>query len=67
MGTMFGFAFGGLNYKGPTSIPNLEVPVECTLNELYNGCTKQVTYTRTVSHYWLTRGLQFVIDVDFEA
>lgn len=48
MGTMFGFAFGGLSYQGPTSIPNLEVPVECTLNELYNGCTKHVTYNRTV-------------------
>jgi len=48
LGTLFGFAFGGLNYKGPSKIPNLEVPVECTLNELYNGCSKRVTYTRTV-------------------
>lgn len=49
---MFGFAFGGLNYKGSTSIPNLEVLVKCTLNELYNGCTKNVTYDRTVNTYY---------------
>ena len=45
---MFGFAFKGLNYEGAKSIPNLEVPVDCTLNELYNGCSKEVTYTRVV-------------------
>lgn len=48
LGSMFGFAFKGLNYEGAKSIPNLEVPVDCTLNELYSGCSKQVTYTRTV-------------------
>ncbi len=48
LGSMFGFAFKGLNYEGAKSIPNLEVPVDCTLNELYNGCSKEVTYTRVV-------------------
>jgi len=48
LGSLFGFAFGGLNYKGPTSIANLEVVVECTLNELYNGCSKKISYNRTV-------------------
>lgn len=45
---MFGFAFKGLNYEGAKSIPTLEVPLDCTLNELYSGASKQVTYTRTV-------------------
>jgi DnaJ homolog subfamily B member 13 len=48
LGSLFGFAFGGLNYGGARSVPKLEVIVECTLNELYNGCSKKVTYTRTV-------------------
>ena len=48
LGSMFGFAFKGLNYEGAKSIPNLEVPVDCTLNELYTGCSKEVTYTRVV-------------------
>lgn len=48
LGSLFGFAFGGLNYSGIRSVPTLEVVVECTLNELYNGCSKKVTYTRTV-------------------
>lgn len=45
---MFGFAFGGLNYQGPTSIDDLVVNVECTLNELYSGCSKEVRYERRV-------------------
>jgi len=48
LGSLFGFAFKGLNYQGPKSIPNLEVTVDCTLNELYTGCSKDVTYTRIV-------------------
>ena len=48
LGSMFGFAFKGLNYQGAKSIANLEVPLDCTLNELYTGCSKEVTYTRIV-------------------
>lgn len=45
---MFGHAFKGLNYQGSKLTPALEVPLDCTLNELYNGCTKLITYTRTI-------------------
>jgi len=31
--------------------PTLEVVVDCTLNELYNGCSKTVTYNRTVLNH----------------
>lgn len=48
LGSLFGFAFKGLSYEGPKSIGTLEVPLDCTLNELYTGCSKEVTYTRTV-------------------
>lgn len=36
----------------PTSIekviPNLVVPVHCTLSELYNGCTKEISYEKQI-------------------
>jgi DnaJ family protein B protein 13 len=45
---MFGYSFGGQNYKYRDAIPTLEVDVPCTLNELYNGCTKSVRFRRVV-------------------
>lgn len=29
-------------------VPNLVVPVQCTLTELFNGCTKEVSYDKKV-------------------
>jgi DnaJ family protein B protein 13 len=48
LGSLFGFAFGGLNYQGVKSVKTLDVLVECSLNELYNGCSKTVTYTKSI-------------------
>eukprot|EP01016_Furgasonia_blochmanni_P034292 TRINITY_DN3679_c0_g1_i3.p2 TRINITY_DN3679_c0_g1~~TRINITY_DN3679_c0_g1_i3.p2 ORF type:complete len:214 (-),score=49.83 TRINITY_DN3679_c0_g1_i3:938-1579(-) len=45
---MFGHAFGGQNYKPTLVNPPLIVPVKCTLNELYNGCSKKVAFARIV-------------------
>jgi len=47
-GSFFGKAVRGLNQ--PKSLPpeDLVVPVECTLEELYNGCSKEVFYARRV-------------------
>jgi len=48
LGSLFGSAFGGANHKD-TNVP-LEKTIECdcSLEELYNGCEKQMTYTREV-------------------
>jgi hypothetical protein len=46
-GSMFGSSFGNQNFKGISFVPNLIVSVPCTLNELYNGCSKLVQYERT--------------------
>lgn len=43
---MFGHAFGGQHYERKTLPPTLKVEVQCTLNELYNGCAKRVKYSR---------------------
>lgn len=29
-------------------VPNLVVPVHCTLTELFNGCTKEISYDKKV-------------------
>ena len=46
-GTLFGYAFGGMKQKPPQSLPPLVIPVTCTLNELYSGCLKPVSFTRS--------------------
>lgn len=43
-----GYAFGAQNFPGIPPPPNLEVQVDCTLNELYNGCSKDIKYLRTI-------------------
>mmetsp|Transcript_16469 Transcript_16469/g.29704 ORF Transcript_16469/g.29704 Transcript_16469/m.29704 type:complete len:215 (-) Transcript_16469:393-1037(-) len=46
--TMFGAALRGIKAAPAEAPANLEVEVECTLGELYNGCTKTVAYTKRV-------------------
>ncbi|EAR85350.2 DnaJ (Hsp40) family B protein (macronuclear) [Tetrahymena thermophila SB210] len=48
VGSLFGYAFGAQNQSAPLPPKPLHVVVECTLAELYNGCSKNVTYQRTV-------------------
>jgi DnaJ family protein B protein 13 len=44
--SMFGYAFGGLRGTDPSPPLDLRVEVPCTLEELYNGCLKEVKYSR---------------------
>jgi len=47
-GSMFGSAFGGQNFPGLPPVKDLIIEVECTLNELYSGCMKEVKYMKTL-------------------
>lgn len=46
--TLFGSATGGLEAPAKEPPSNVVVPVDCTLAELYNGCEKEVIYSRVV-------------------
>jgi DnaJ-class molecular chaperone len=43
-GSMFGDAFGGQNYPKPVAPKDIELTLNCTLYELYNGCLKKIAY-----------------------
>lgn len=45
-GSMFGDAFGGQNQPKTPAPKDIEVVLECTLHEFYNGCMKSVEYDR---------------------
>lgn len=47
-GSMFSSAFGGLYSKEDSPSDNLVVELECSLDELYNGCLKKLVYERRV-------------------
>jgi len=47
-GSMFSSSFGGLYAKEEAQEENLVVELECTLEELYNGCIKKLSYERRV-------------------
>ena len=48
MGSLLGFAFDAKYYDEIAKNDDLVVNVECTLNELYNGASKTVSYTKRV-------------------
>ncbi len=43
---MFGDAFGGQNQPKIAAPKDIEVLLECTLHEFYNGCMKQIEFDR---------------------
>jgi DnaJ family protein B protein 13 len=45
---MFSSSFGGQYYKEKDPLKNVEVEFECTLEELFNGCAKKLSYQRRV-------------------
>ena len=50
-GTLFGYAFGGLENKEQYYSSHLVVDVPCKLEELFKGCSKPVSYHRKVSRF----------------
>lgn len=48
-GSLFGHAYGGLNYKEDHQLEDLTVIVHCTLHELYLGVAKVLSYDRRVN------------------
>ena len=47
-GTMFSSAFGGQHEPKKKSLENVEVNLDLTLEELYNGCVKVLKYKHKV-------------------
>ena len=47
-GSMFSSSFGGLYAKEESNSENLIVELECSLEELYNGCIKKLSYERRI-------------------
>ena len=47
-GSYFGTAYRGLNQPAPTPAKDIEVTVDVTLEEIYNGSRKEVSYERQV-------------------
>lgn len=47
-GSLFGTAMRGMNQPENSRPLNLEVTVACSLEELYNGCSKSIEYERQV-------------------
>ena len=45
-GSAFSSAFGGNNERKSAPLPAITVELECTLEELYNGCVKPLKYTK---------------------
>lgn len=45
---MFGSAYGGASQRPPKAPIDLIIRCECTLEELYLGCMKRLTYEREV-------------------
>jgi len=51
LNSIFGSAFGGLNNPEEEPLPNILISLPCTLEELYNGCIKTVTYSKHTLNY----------------
>lgn len=45
-GSAFSSAYGGQNVREVPPLEDIIVDLECTLEELYNGCIKKVTYQK---------------------
>ena len=51
LNSIFGSAYGGLNRPEDVPLPNIVIPLECTLEEIYNGCNKNISYTKNTLNY----------------
>ena len=51
LNSIFGSAYGGLNKPKDPPLPNIIISLPCTLEELYNGCIKTITYNKNTLNY----------------
>ena len=51
LNSIFGSAYGGLNRPEEAPLPNIIISLPCTLEELYNGCIKTITYSKNTLNY----------------
>jgi len=51
LNSIFGSAYGGLNRKKEPPLQNITLSLPCTLEELYNGCIKKITYKKNTLNY----------------
>lgn len=49
--SVFGSAFGGQNKQKEKELSPIHIYLECTLEELYNGCVKTITYKKNNINY----------------
>ena len=64
--TIFGNAFGGQNQPPMRKLPDMNVDLECTLEELYNGCIKTIKYTKKQINYDLRTTSDKEVSLDVE-
>ena len=64
--SVFGSAFGGQNKKSEEKLKNIEINLNCSLEELYNGCVKTIKYKKKAISYDLrtTEDKEVCIDVE---
>ena len=51
LNSIFGSAYGGLNRPEDPPLQNIVISLPCTLEELYNGCIKTITYNKSTLNY----------------
>ena len=51
LNSIFGSAYGGLNRPEESPLQNIIITLPCTLEELYNGCIKTITYSKNTLNY----------------
>ena len=49
--SVFGSAFGGQNKEKEKELSPIHIYLDCTLEELYNGCVKTITYKKNNINY----------------
>ncbi len=47
-GSAFGSAYGGQKQPPKDDLPPIKIDLECSLEELYNGCVKNVKYNKNI-------------------
>ena len=64
--SVFGSAFGGQNKKKEEKLRPIKIKLECTLEELYNGCVKTIKYKKHNINYDLRTTSEVEVSQDVE-